>query len=224
MILDLFDGLLILLSLILGGNCTWSIICHLIAKNTFRTQEFHRSRKVTGIRRYILYMLQEAQLGLCGELVHHPHPFINHYPTGSCRYSLKFAMTHDRPLLSRRLPVRKTCNQQHCCQGQLELWKTISSNTYFSNLSSHMVSSGFQKDMNINTMHRTKHLVKWGQRHNGATEDITGTKHHYKEAYKRVHLQQRQVQNSRLQPYNKRRLQNRLSLSIAITKKDIADW
>jgi hypothetical protein len=154
MILDLFDGLLILLSLILRGCCTWSIICHLIAKNTFRTQEFHRSRKVTGIRRYVLYMLQEAQLGLCGELVHHPHPFINHYPTGSCRYSLKFAMTHDRPFLSRRLPVKKTCNQQHCCQGQLELWKTISSNTYFSNLSSHMVSSGFQKDMNINTMHR----------------------------------------------------------------------
>lgn len=78
-------------------------------------------------------MLQEAQLGpfITGDLVHHPRPFITQLEATD---SLKFAITHDRPLLSHKLIVRNTCKVA-------------------------MVFSEFQKGMTINIMHRTKHMV-----------------------------------------------------------------
>jgi hypothetical protein len=124
-------------------------------------------------------MLQEAQLGpfITGDLVHHPRPFITQLEATD---SLKFAITHDRPLLSHKLIVRNTCKAA-------------------------MVFSEFQKGMTINILHHTCCLLRipkghdyqhhaqnktyGGQHHNGATEDTTGAKHHHKGAYKRVHSQ-----------------------------------
>lgn len=91
--------------------------------------------------------------------------------------SLKFAITHDRPLLSHKLIVRNTCKVA-------------------------MVFSEFQKGMTINIMHRTKHMVDNTTMEQLKIPQVQNiiTKEHISEYTRKP----RQVHNSRLQPYNKR--------------------
>jgi hypothetical protein len=70
-----------------------------------------------------------------------------------------------------------------------------------------MLSSGFQKghEYQRHAQNKTSGEMMWTTDTTMEQDKIShSAKHHHKGAYMRVHLQQRQVQNSRLQPYNKR--------------------